>query len=68
MTARCNYYRQALDLVEKNPYSLAIDSINSLARYISARGVIAGNMAKVFLGTGKSRFGYRLVYHCDQTQ
>ncbi|MES2374362.1 MAG: tetratricopeptide repeat-containing sensor histidine kinase [Bacteroidota bacterium] len=48
------YYQQAMDLVVQNPYSMAVDSINSLARYTSAKGVIAGNMAKVFLGKGNT--------------
>lgn len=48
------YYQQAMDLVVQNPYNMAVDSVNSLARYISAKGVIAGNMAKVFLGKGNT--------------
>ncbi|MDB5210869.1 MAG: sensor histidine kinase, partial [Sediminibacterium sp.] len=48
------FYQQALDLVNNNPYNLAVDSVNSIGRYTSARGVIAGNMAKVFLGKGNS--------------
>jgi two-component system sensor histidine kinase VicK len=48
------YYQQAMDVVIKNPYKLAVDSINSLARYISAKGVITGNMAKVFVGKGNT--------------
>jgi two-component system sensor histidine kinase VicK len=48
------YYQQAMDIVVQNPYNMAVDSTNSLARYTSARGVIAGNMAKVFLGKGNT--------------
>lgn len=46
------FYRQALALVEQNPYQLAIDSVNSLTRYAAALGVIYGNMAKVHAGKG----------------
>jgi two-component system sensor histidine kinase VicK len=45
------YYRKALELVENNRYKLAVDSVNSLGRYHAAAGVIAGNMAKVYIGT-----------------
>lgn len=48
------YYNQAMEIVDKNPYNMAVDSTNSLARYTSAKGVIAGNMAKVFLGKGNT--------------
>jgi signal transduction histidine kinase len=47
------YYQQALKIVENNKYNLAVDSLNSYGRYAAATGVISGNMAKVFLGTGR---------------
>lgn len=48
------YYRQAFELVEKNPYTLAVDTANSLTRHFAAMGVILGNMAKVYLGKNQT--------------
>jgi two-component system sensor histidine kinase VicK len=48
-----HYYRQALDLVMRNPYQMAVDSLNSYNRYRAAAGVITGNMAKVYTGTNR---------------
>lgn len=48
------YYRRALAIVLDNPYALAVDSINSIGRYHAAAGVITGNMAKVYAGTGQT--------------
>ncbi len=49
-----HYYQKALDIVLKNPYRLAVDSTNSYGRYRAAAGVITGNMAKVYVGTGQT--------------
>ncbi|MBV9988287.1 MAG: hypothetical protein JO301_11440 [Chitinophagaceae bacterium] len=46
-----HYYQQALDIVMRNPYQMAVDSLNSYNRYRAAAGVITGNMAKIYVGT-----------------
>jgi two-component system sensor histidine kinase VicK len=48
------YYRQALDIVSGNKFTMAVDSGNSMSRQAAASGVITGNMAKVFLGKGQT--------------
>jgi putative cofactor-binding repeat protein len=48
------YYRKALAIVLEHPYALAVDSVNSIGRYHAAAGVITGNMAKVYAGTGQA--------------
>jgi signal transduction histidine kinase len=47
------YYQSALDIVMKNRYALAVDSNNSIGRQQAAAGVITGNMAKIYVGTGQ---------------
>jgi signal transduction histidine kinase len=45
------YYQMALDNIEKYKYIAGRDSLGSLRRYASCKGVIYGNLAKIFIAT-----------------
>jgi len=64
------YYRLAKQVVDNNPGLLAMDSANSQGRYRAASQVIAGNMAKVYLGLQQpdsaiALYKRSISYHAD---
>lgn len=46
-----HYYLKALEAIEKMPSINVKDTVAAKARYFSAKGVVLGNLAKVFINT-----------------
>lgn len=65
------FYQAAMNIVDANRFNLAVDRHNSMTRYAAAKGVICGNMAKVFLAKGMTDSAislYRQAINYNATQ